>query len=128
MESKSFFAADKVDELNDGLLGIHESRLGKMDELRVEHMILSLTSPGSQNERDSGKAHDLAVQENDYLDAEMAKNPARFGCFASLSMHDPEVAAQEARRAVKELGHLEIILNYFQATGEDKEGIIFYGR
>jgi 2,3-dihydroxybenzoate decarboxylase len=32
------------------------------------------------------------------------KNPQRFSGFASLSMHDPEQAAQELRRAVKELG------------------------
>lgn len=32
------------------------------------------------------------------------KNPQRFSGFASLSMHDPKQAAQELRRAVKELG------------------------
>lgn len=125
-KSKWFFAADKVDELNEGLLDIHESRLAKMDELGVEYMVLSLTSPGPQDEPDPKKAHDLAARANDYLATEVAKNPARFGGFASLSMHDPEVAAKEARRAVKELGHLGIILNDFQTTGEDKEGIIFY--
>jgi predicted TIM-barrel fold metal-dependent hydrolase len=32
------------------------------------------------------------------------KNPKRFSGFASVSMHDPKQAAQELRRAVKELG------------------------
>jgi predicted TIM-barrel fold metal-dependent hydrolase len=39
---------------------------------------------------------------------------ARFGGFASVSMHDPNQAAQELKRAVRELGLLGVMLNDFQ--------------
>jgi 2,3-dihydroxybenzoate decarboxylase len=46
--------------------------------------------------------------------AEVAKNPARFAAFASLSMHDPATAIKEARRAIKELNFVGFIINDFQ--------------
>jgi len=86
------------------LLDIHETRLAKMDATGVEYMLLSLTSPGPQGEADPVKAQQIAVNANTWLAAEATKNPTRFGALASVSMHDAEEAAQEARRAVKELG------------------------
>jgi predicted TIM-barrel fold metal-dependent hydrolase len=50
------------------------------------------------------EAEHLAKIANDYMAAQVKKNPKRFSGFASLSMHDPKQAAQELRRAVKELG------------------------
>jgi predicted TIM-barrel fold metal-dependent hydrolase len=41
-------------------------------------------------------------------------------------MHRPAQAAQELRRAVKELGLVGAILNDWQATGEDGNGILLY--
>jgi 2,3-dihydroxybenzoate decarboxylase len=49
----------------------------------------------------------------------VAKHPDRFAAFAALSMHDPNQAADELRRAVKELGLLGAMLNDFQSAGED---------
>jgi 2,3-dihydroxybenzoate decarboxylase len=48
--------------------------------------------------------------------SEVAKNSARFAAFASVSMHDPAAAAEEARRAVRELNFIGIILNDFQQS------------
>lgn len=125
-KSKWFFAADQVDTLNEELLDIHDLRLTKMDELGIDYMVLSLTAPGPQDEPDAAKAHELATKANDFLAAEVAKSPSRFGGFASLSMHDPATAASEARRAIKDLGLHGIILNDFQTIGDDKQGVIFY--
>jgi len=57
---------------------------------------------------------------------EVKKNPKRFGGFCSLSMHRPAQAAQELRRSVKELGLVGAIVNDWQATGEDGNGILLY--
>jgi 2,3-dihydroxybenzoate decarboxylase len=49
---------------------------------------------------------------------------ARFAAFAALSMHNPVEAAEELKRAVKELGLVGAILNDFQQA--DNEKMIFY--
>jgi predicted TIM-barrel fold metal-dependent hydrolase len=49
---------------------------------------------------------------------------ARFAAFAALSMHNPVEAAEELKRAVKELGLVGAILNDFQKA--DNEKMIFY--
>jgi 2,3-dihydroxybenzoate decarboxylase len=41
-------------------------------------------------------------------------------------MHRPAQAAQELRRAVRELGLVGAILNDWQATGQDGNGILLY--
>ncbi len=105
--------------LTAALLDIHSQRLAHMDAEGVEYMLLSLTSPGPQGEADADVSHALAVRANDWLAAEAAKNPARFGALASLSMHDAARAAAELRRAVRELGMLGAILNDFQSVPGD---------
>ena len=93
-----------------------------MDDEGVEYMLLSLTSPGCQGESNPSKAEEMARVANDYLAAEVRKTPARFGALAAVSMHDPSQAAQELRRAVKELGMFGGLVNDFQSTGSDGSG------
>ncbi|KAL2829516.1 hypothetical protein BDW59DRAFT_178468 [Aspergillus cavernicola] len=71
-------------------------------------------------------AEALAKKANNYLANEIHKAPSRFGGFAALSMHNPQAAAREARRAVKELGFHGLLVNDFQTAGNDHEGAIFY--
>lgn len=104
------------------LLDIHDQRLASMDAEGVEYMLLSLTSPGAQGESDQQKAEETARVANDYLSGEVKKNPQRFGALAALSMHDPVQAAQELKRAVKELGMFGGLVNDFQSTGLEGEG------
>lgn len=110
------------------LLDIHGTRLARMDANGVEYMLLSLTSPGAQGEPDREKAKKLAADANDWLAAQVAQNPARFGAFASVSMHNAEDAVAEARRAVRELGMYGVMLNDYQVVGEggDVEGKKYY--
>lgn len=60
--------------------------------------------------------------------AQVAKNPKRFGGFASLSMHDPEQAASELKRSVKDLGLKGAILNDYQSAGPNGEQMLMYDR
>src|SRR5205085_2264277 len=104
------------------LLDIHNERLASMNAHGVEYMLLSLTSPGCQGEPDPTKAAKMARDANDYLAAEVKKNPKRFGALAALSMHNAQDAATELRRAVKELGMFGGLVNDFQSTGKEGEG------
>ncbi|KAK4097700.1 hypothetical protein N658DRAFT_510132 [Parathielavia hyrcaniae] len=108
--------------LNQLLLDIHDTRLAQMDAHGVEYMLLSLTSPGAQGEPDATKARELAAEANDWLAGEVAKNPARFGAFAAVSMHNAEDAAAEATRAVRELGMFGIMINDYQVVSPSEEG------
>ncbi|KAK3361430.1 hypothetical protein B0T24DRAFT_599152 [Lasiosphaeria ovina] len=124
--------ASKAGSANHGhtpqLLDIHGARLAQMDAHGVEYMLLSLTSPGAQGEPDRTKARRLAADANDWLAAQVATNPARFGAFASVSMHDAADAAAEARRAVRDLGMFGVMLNDYQvvAEGGDADGKKYY--
>jgi 2,3-dihydroxybenzoate decarboxylase len=110
----------------DALIDIHGNRLDLMNEYGNEFQVLSLTSPGPQGETDVKKAEELARECNDWIAEEVKKNPKRFGAFCSLSMHNPEQAAKELRRSVKELGLVGAILNDWQSTGEDGNGMLLY--
>ncbi|KAK3332920.1 hypothetical protein B0T19DRAFT_398644 [Cercophora scortea] len=105
------------------LQDIHNTRLSQMDAHGVEYMLLSLTSPGAQGEPDPIKANKLAINANNWLADQVSQNPARFGAFASVSMHNAADAAAEATRAVKELGMFGVMLNDYQvvATPEGEE-------
>ena len=51
------------------------------------------------------------------LAAEIAKRPDRFAGFAALPMQDPEAAARELTRCVKELGFVGALVNGFSQVG-----------
>jgi len=108
------------------LLDIHDERLKNMDEHGVEYMLLSLTSPGCQGEADPEKAKKMAQVANDYLAGEVAKNTARFGALAAISMHNAQDAAEELRRAVKELGMFGGLVNDFQSKGSKGEEKVYF--
>jgi 2,3-dihydroxybenzoate decarboxylase len=57
---------------------------------------------------------------NDYLAAQVAKNPKRFAAFCALSMHDAEQAAEELTRCVKELGMVGAMINDIQNGADGK--------
>ena len=108
------------------LLDIHGERLKSMDEHGVEYMLLSLTSPGAQGEADPEKARSVARIANDYLSGEVKKNPKRFGAVAAISMHNAQDAADELRRAVKDLGMFGAMINDFQSKGTEAEEKVYF--
>jgi 2,3-dihydroxybenzoate decarboxylase len=82
-------------------------------------MILSCANPCIQGISDPVTAAAMAVKVNNELAASIANNTVRFGGFASLSMHNATVAAQELNRTVKELGFLGALVNDYQQSGPD---------
>lgn len=97
-----------------------------MDEHNVDFCVLSLTAPGIQDFVDPKDAAEKARLSNDWVAAEVKKNPKRFGAFAALAMHDPKTASEELTRCVKDHGFLGALVNDNQRGGPDGETPIFY--
>jgi gamma-resorcylate decarboxylase len=108
-------------ELRHRLLDFHDQRLRLMDASGVEIMIVSLNAPAIQAIADVKRAAEVARQANDVLAAEVAKRPDRFVGVAALPMQDPDLAAQELQRAIKDLGFKGALVNgYSQVQDSDK--------
>jgi 2,3-dihydroxybenzoate decarboxylase len=88
-----------------------EWRLPDMDAHGVTVQVLSLTAPGIQAVPDVATALANARLANDYLAALISKHPDRFRGFAALPLQDPEAAAQELNRCVRELGFCGALVN-----------------
>jgi predicted TIM-barrel fold metal-dependent hydrolase len=85
------------------LADLGEERLRHMDAAGVDVQVLSFGQPGPQ-----GFAAEIAIpmarDANDRLADAVAKHPDRFAGFAALPTADPQAAARELERTVKELG------------------------
>jgi gamma-resorcylate decarboxylase len=66
---------------------------------------------------DPAKAIALACRANDVLAAAVAKRPDRFAAVAALPMQDPEAAAAELTRCVRDLKFKGALVNGFSQVG-----------
>jgi gamma-resorcylate decarboxylase len=110
--------------LRRNLLDIHDERIARMDKLGIEIAVLSANAPVLQAMPDRKQAEELAIRTNDFLAEQVAKRPDRFRGFAALAMHDPDAAAKELTRCVKDLGFVGALVNGFQE--KDKPGTAFH--
>jgi 2,3-dihydroxybenzoate decarboxylase len=74
---------------------------------------------------DVKRAVAVAREANDHLAAEIAKRPDRFRGFAALAMQDPDEAARELTRCVKEQGFVGALVNGFSQAGEAKTALYY---
>lgn len=102
-ETQQNLRSGLVDKVITPLSEFGHGRLDIMDEHGIDFAVLSLSGPGVQIEPDTNKAVRLARFANDKLAEEMQKNPSRYGGFAHLAMQDPNAAADELERCVKQL-------------------------
>ncbi len=79
-------------------------RLPEMDETGLDVQVLSNGSPSVQAIEEPEEAVKIARECNDFLSDAVQKYPDRFSAFATLPLADPEEAAKELERCVKELG------------------------
>lgn len=93
------------------LADFDEYRLAEMDSAGIDMVVLSQTGPGVQGEVDPELAIARARESNDFLAQQIARHPTRFAGFAALPMQDPEQAANELERAVRELGFKGSLIN-----------------
>src|ERR1051325_3846832 len=88
-----------------------------MDAHGIERGILSLSSPGIQGIPDARTAITVARRANDVLAEAIARHPTRFSGFGALPMQDPDAAAAELTRCVRELGFKGALVNGFSQVG-----------
>ena len=105
------------DKLGPRLIDVQDIRLREMDKCGIEMMILSLNAPAIQAIHDTKRAIAVAREANDVCAEHVRKRPDRFQCFAALPMQDPEAAAAELTRCVKELGFVGALVNGFSQIG-----------
>jgi len=119
------FGAHVWQELRYRLLDFHEQRLRLMDQSGVEIMVTSLNAPAVQAIPNIREAADCARRANDVLAAQVAKRPDRFIGLAALAMQDPEIAARELERCVKDLGFKGALVNGFSQI-EKPDTTVYY--
>ena len=127
-DSAGFVPGTYWEELQHRLLDIQDTRLGLMDKHGIETMILSLNAPAVQAITDRTRAIEVAKRANDVLAEECAKRPDRFRAFAALPLQDPEAAAEELTRCVKDLGFVGALVNGFSqdAAQGDGQDLLYY--
>jgi len=115
LDSTKAFAGDsgKWDEFSRQILDVGSERLDHMDNTGIEYAIQSLNAPGIQGILDTAEAIKVAKKGNDKLADATVRHPDRFGAFAALPMQDPDAAARELTRCVKELGFKGAMVNGF---------------
>lgn len=113
------------DALRRLLVDFRGPRLEGMDANGIELAILGLNSPGLQGILNPAHAIEAARRANDTLAAEIAHNPRRLAGFAGLPMQDPDAAAKELTRSVKELGFKGAMCNCFTQRGEPDSAIYY---
>src|SRR5262249_7327488 len=97
------YAAMRSSEFQSQIAEISNTRIAEMDRGGVQLSILSLVAPGIQGIPSTTQAISVARRANDYLAERIAKYPKRLKGFAALPLQDPDSAAQELTRCVKEL-------------------------
>jgi predicted TIM-barrel fold metal-dependent hydrolase len=124
-DSRGFFPDKVWQEVRSRVLDLHDRRIRLMDDHGIEMMLLSLNAPAVQAIPDARQADEIARKANDYLAEQVAKRPDRFQGLAALPMQDPELAARELTRCVKELGFRGALVNGFSQVG-DLETTVYY--
>ena len=112
-EVMAFFSSRM--NLTEQLSDLSAKRIPHMDGQHIQMQLLSYTSligdyvPAEE-------AVKIARQANDILAERIKEHPDRFRAMATLPLADPEAAASELERCVKELGFVGVLL-YGQYKG-----------
>lgn len=117
MPTTPFWHDDYSREVRERMADTGEMRLREMDDAGVERMVLSLGGTGVQDELDVAKAVQRARASNDALAAIVASRPDRYSAFATLPMQDPEAAALELERTVRDHGFKGALVNGYTSIG-----------
>jgi 2,3-dihydroxybenzoate decarboxylase len=98
-------------------------RIESMDKSGIELSILSFFSPGIQAETNPDVAVQHAKRANDFLcDNVIARHPDRYAGFAAVPLQNPEAAANELERCVKQLGFKGAMFNGYSNVQDENAG------
>jgi 2,3-dihydroxybenzoate decarboxylase len=124
-DSHGYFPERVWQEVKSRVMDIQDRRLREMDAQGIEMMLLSLNAPAVQAIPDKARAAEIARKANDYLGEQVGKRPDRFQGLAALALQDPEGAARELERCVKELSFRGALVNGFSQIG-DAQTVVYY--
>lgn len=93
----------------DKLFDVGKDRIADMDAAGIDVQVLSLS--GSLDKLNPAIATGLARDINDRLADAVRANPERFAAFATLALQEPEKAALEFERCVRQLGFKGALVN-----------------
>lgn len=106
------------------IIDLGSERLDGMARNGIDFALLSLNSVGIQGILDTDDAIRTARKANDILAETVSRHPKQLGGFAALPMQDPDAAAAELTRCVRELGFYGAMVNGF--TQKDVEDSALY--
>ena len=109
MPATGAFAA-YVQAMNSKLLDIGEGRLADMDSAGIDLQVLSV-SANAVDKLEAGAAAAIVRDANNRMDAAVRAHPRRFAAFATLALHEPDKAAVELQRCIRELKFRGVMLN-----------------
>jgi 2,3-dihydroxybenzoate decarboxylase len=107
------------------LVDVFDDRLIAMDSGGVEISVLSLNAVAVQGVPDVAEAIAYARRANDTLAEHVARRPDRFAAIAALPMQDPDEAARELARCVRELGFKGALVNGFSQVGSADTAVYY---
>jgi 2,3-dihydroxybenzoate decarboxylase len=99
------------DRIHTRLTDFDDLRLKEMDDAGIAYAVLGAAGPGVQVETNAAYATQKAAEANDFLAAQVARHPDRFGGFAHVALQDPVSAAKELERCVREFGFKGSMIN-----------------
>jgi predicted TIM-barrel fold metal-dependent hydrolase len=100
------FTAERRHKLGD----LGEIRLKDMDAQGITQQVISATMPGADL-LNGPEGIRFAKATNDRLAQAVREHPTRFGGFAHLPMREPQAAADELERAIRDLGFSGAMVN-----------------
>ena len=125
VDSAGFSPKEDWPELKARLLDIQDRRLREMDSHCIEVMLLSLNAPAVQAIPNLKHAEELSGRANDFLAEQVQRRPQRFRGLAALPMQDPDLAARELERCVRELGFRGALVNGFSQVAGNESAVYY---
>lgn len=124
-DSAGFLPPEDWEELSGRLIDPEDRRLREMDAHGMEMMILSLNAPAVQAIPNVARAAEVARRANEDLAEKVARRPDRFQGLAALPLQDPELAAAELTRCIRDLGFVGALANGFSQI-EGDHTLLYY--
>ena len=124
-QSKVFSRPGVWEKLRSSLLDVEKLRLELMEQSGTAFSIQSLNAPGIQCLWNPSEAIHVAKHANDTLAEYVSRHPDHLGGFAALPMQDPDAAAAELQRCIRQLGFHGFMVNGFSQVGH-AENVAYY--
>jgi predicted TIM-barrel fold metal-dependent hydrolase len=110
-DSAGFVPNEYWTELKSRLMAMQDRRLREMDARTASRSYCLPSPPRPCRHPDRARAIEIAQRANDFLAGEVARRPDRFQGLAAFPMQDPDAAARELARCVRELGFRSALAN-----------------